>query len=269
MGLSKYTTEVRYICETKAGLTESTGASNVDQVLNGAWNKIFTSQVEFFNESYREVLCKKILKHYYLREIASETVGIWQLWMNTRLEEIMPYYNQLYSSAEIEFDPMQDTDLTTEYTKNNTENRTEETSRTTENSGSSNSEQNTTGSRKNTISRSNDSKDLYSDTPQGGISGLQNMNYLTNARLIEGSESGSDDETTNSNGTTDNSYTDNGSDIYTGKNDMTGNETSNQKVSGKQGGSTYSKMLLEYRQTMLNIDMQVIDEFSDLFFGLW
>ena len=80
--MSKYTTEVRFICESKSGLSESKGFGSVDEVLNGSWDKIFTSKVSFFDEEYRGVLCKKILKHYYLREIGCETVGIWLLWMN-------------------------------------------------------------------------------------------------------------------------------------------------------------------------------------------
>ena len=108
--MSKYTTEVRFICESKSGLSESKGFGSVDEVLNSSWDKIFTSKVSFFDEEYRGVLCKKILKHYYLREIGCETVGIWLLWMNTKLEEIMPYYNKLYESELIKFNPMYDVD---------------------------------------------------------------------------------------------------------------------------------------------------------------
>ena len=122
MTVSKYTTEVRFICESKSGLAESKGCDNVDEVLENSWNKIFTTNCTFFDETYRSVLCKKILKHYYLREICSETVGIWKLWMNTKLEEIMPYYNQLYESAKIEFNPMHDVNLTREHKR--TENET-------------------------------------------------------------------------------------------------------------------------------------------------
>ena len=88
--MSKYTTEVRFICESKSGLEMSGGSSDVDKIIANSWNKIFTSKVTFFDEAYRSVLCQKILKHYYLREICSETVGIWTLWMNTRLEVFKP-----------------------------------------------------------------------------------------------------------------------------------------------------------------------------------
>lgn len=120
--MSKYTTQVRFICESKSGLEVSGGSGDVDNIIAGSWNKIFTSKALFFDEAYRSVLCSKILKHYYMREICCETVGLWTLWMNTRLEEIMPYYNQLYESAKIEFNPMHDVDLTREHKR--TENET-------------------------------------------------------------------------------------------------------------------------------------------------
>lgn len=123
--MSKYTTEVRYICEADSGLDESVGFNSVDDVISKSWDKIFTSKVPFFDEDYRKVLCCKILKHYYLREICCETVGIWKLWVNTKMEEIMPYYNQLYESAKLKFDPFHDVDLTRKH--NRTENEKAQT----------------------------------------------------------------------------------------------------------------------------------------------
>ena len=199
--MAKYTTLVRTICEQKAGLDESVGFSQVDTVIAQAWDKIFTTKVEFWKEDYRQVLCSKILKHYYMREIAAETVGLWQLWINTRLEEIMPYYNQLYKSAELEFEPLEDVKYTRERGGQN----------------------------------SNVYYNMQSDTPQGGLSGLDNGNYMS----------------------------------YAAKNNGTNDFTENESISGKQGSGSFSKMLQEYRDTFLNIDMMIISEFQDCFFGLW
>lgn len=40
-------------------------------------------------------------------------------------------------------------------------------------------------------------------------------------------------------------------------------------VIGKMGGMTYSRMIQEYRDTLLNIDMMIINDLKLLFFGLW
>ena len=67
--MSKYTTEVRYICETYAGLSESSGYSNVDDILTKAAPKVFDFDFPIFDEDYRLGLEKKILLNYYTREI--------------------------------------------------------------------------------------------------------------------------------------------------------------------------------------------------------
>ena len=106
--MSNYTTEVRYICEVNAGKTNSVGYSNIDDVLEESWNKIFDFNFPIFDENYRKPLCIKILKHYYTREIGEETVGLWKLRLNSRMNEIMPYYNKLYEAWAKEFNPLFD-----------------------------------------------------------------------------------------------------------------------------------------------------------------
>lgn len=279
--MSKYTTEVRFICEQKAGLEGSVGASDVDEVLSKSWNKVVTSNFVIFDESYREKLVSKVLKHYYLREIGAETVGVWMLWMNTKFEEIMPYYNQLYESAKLKFEPFYDVD----YTRSSQRDVTETEHGGYENKGQTQSDGSSTDTGKTGNTRTGKttevgstggtSKDLYSDTPQGALTGVESETYLTNARKI--TESG------NSNTDVDETVTDAGTSEVKGVNSQTVNSTLNntnaksgtkgdafsEDVRGKMGGGSYSKMLIEYRDTFINIDMQVIDEFKDLFFGLW
>lgn len=111
--MSKYTTEVRYICEHYANLDESVGYNSTLETIEAARSHIFESDYPIFNEEYRSVLETKILRHFYTREIAAESVGLWKMWLNTRLHEIMPYYNQRYESEFIRFNPLYDTDLAT------------------------------------------------------------------------------------------------------------------------------------------------------------
>lgn len=307
--MSKYTTEVRFICENKSGLEQSTGCDNVDEVLSHCWDKIFTTKATFFDENYRSVLCQKILKHYYLREICAETFGIWKLWLNTRLEEVMPYYNQLYKSALLEFNPLYDVDITRTHNRTVDENKTENGETTENNSSNSESTNTDNGSTTKTIkdvtttsgssdtdttnsgteSENTTSRDLYSDTPQGALTGIENETYLTNARKItsenasnnsgtsksgtdysesvgvDGSESSTIDDTRT--GSVTNSEKKNGTSVITGK--VNNIEEYIETVKGKQGTGNYSDMLLKFRETFLNIDLLVIEEFSDLFFGLW
>ncbi|WP_418842003.1 hypothetical protein, partial [Ruminococcus sp.] len=87
--MSKYTTQVRFICESCANLTESSGFNDIEDILNMSWSKIF-SDFPIFDEHYRAELCKKILRHYYTREICCETVGRWKLFLSDKMKNIMP-----------------------------------------------------------------------------------------------------------------------------------------------------------------------------------
>ena len=112
--MSDYTTQVRYICENYCGLESSEGYDKVEEIIDNSIGKIFDFNFPIFDENYRCVLERKIIRHFYTREIGLETVGLWKLKLATKLNEIMPYYNQLYKSALYEYNPLYNVDYTTE-----------------------------------------------------------------------------------------------------------------------------------------------------------
>lgn len=85
--MSKYTTELRYIIESGYDL----------QALKS---------YPIFDENYRQILNQYILNHFWLREIGSETVGEFDLFLANTMNEIMPYYNGLFKMAMSEIDPL-------------------------------------------------------------------------------------------------------------------------------------------------------------------
>lgn len=113
--MSKYTTEVRFICETSAGYDESKGFDDVEEIITAAAPVIFNFNFPIFDETYRLPLERKILRHFYTREIGEESVGLWKLRLDDKLNMIMPYYNKLYESELIRFNPMYDVDLHSEH----------------------------------------------------------------------------------------------------------------------------------------------------------
>lgn len=271
--MSKYTTEVRYICEHYAGLDESTGFENVNEIVEMARPKIFDFDYPIFDESYRSVLETKILKHFYTREIGAETVGLWKMWLDTRLNEIMPYYNQLYKSTLISFNPMWDTDITTEKQGDVSGEKTDELKTNETNNRTIHNELHGESSGSSTDNGTNNDNDwdYYSDTPQGGINGLESNTYLTNARHDTRSNATHNEGSTTNETDTENDGTDN---LVRNKKDNNTSEFTNteswvEHITGKRGTLSYSKMLQEFRDTFLNIDVTVIANLSDLFMGLW
>ena len=319
--MSKYTTELRFICETEAGKTESVGLSKVDEVITAALPHIFDFDFPIFDENYRVPLETKIIRHYYTREIGLETYGLWKLKLQTKLNEIMPYYNKLYQSELYTYNPLYDVDMTTTHVGRRTGENTNVDSRISErnNSGTSKnvgdettadtnrattsgerSVENTgsetnTGRSKNSATRNYQRDDAYSDTPQGTLNNVKNLNYLTNARNIV------DTEMTNENGETtgasasENKQNETNQQTVTGdntsatkrfsertddftesnKNEGTNTETSKSTedyvlhVMGKSAGVNYARMIKDFRDNLLNIDMDVIRELNDLFMLIW
>lgn len=327
--MSKYTTELRFILEDAAGYDASQGYATIPEIIEKARTKIFDFDFPIFDENYRATLETKILKHFYTREIGAETVALWKFWLDTRMNEIMPFYNQLYNSELIKFNPLYDTDITTDHrsdfssqtdgesngeilrkgsgTKDRTEKETTDIDKTSETSNeqgttdtvtgteSGSGTSSTTGSAQNQT----DAWKYYSDTPQGGINGLETLTYLTNATHDTGESS---DETQSDTETSDSrtkSETKTGT--ITGSGDSAENtdilreltaheasddtETTTSKdtntgtiknleqylehITGKRSGLSYSKMLMEFRETFLNIDMDIIHALDDLFLNLW
>lgn len=284
--MSKYTTEVRWICESLSGLEYDepfgknkglTPKHTIDEIIAAAAPKIFSFEFPIFDEDYRLHLEKQILRHYYTREICEETYGLWKLRLEDRLNLIMPYYNKLYESALIEFNPLHDTDV--------------QTTRNVADTGSTASNVNRTDASQseNVVTRDEHSKAqdsawrLNNDTPQGQISNLPGI-VNTSTENPDGT-------------TTDQSYVGSGYlSSATHDNDVrkadiatieTGNETAHRNsqetagstianiqeyadhVVGKRGTGSYSAMLMAFRETFLKIDQMLVDEMKDLFFGLW
>ena len=266
--MSKYTTEVRFICESLAGKSESTGASHVDEVLDGSWAQIFDN-FPIFDEAYRGELCKKILKHYYTREIGFETYGLWKLKLNTRMEEIMPYYNKLYESTLLEYDPLHQIDYTRTVEDYNSKTGTKGTQSARSRTDTINRTDNGTLNRSTNGSSSDTKRDLYSDTPQGALNGVENETYLTTARKI------TDGGTTTGQVAEASSLAKTGTTSVNDNNTVNGTESENsnravtEHISGKRGGESYAKLLEEYRDSLINVDIKVINALSDLFMLLW
>lgn len=55
-----------------------------------------------FSESHRQELNEKIVNHFRYREIGFETIHQFIFALNRKMFEVMPFYNQLYESEELE-----------------------------------------------------------------------------------------------------------------------------------------------------------------------
>lgn len=197
---------------------------------------------------------QKFIDHYRFRQIGQETPARWLHYFRSRMREIMPYYLQLYKSQEI-MDAIEDPFGNVDVTETYEEERTGQSSGTTDTEDSAQSS--TTG--KQTTAHTEDHARKFANTPQGSLSNLDN--YLTEATVEDGNTS----DTVNSEGSAESSGT--GKTTTQGSESGTVRHTLTRK--GNQGVNTYAHDMKEFRETFLNIDMQIINEFSDLFLQVY
>lgn len=93
--MSKYTTQVLQLVY---GLTSETPFAPLSERLEKARQQIFNFEYPIWNEEHKKDLETKILRHYINYEIGLETYPLWQFYLETRLNEIMPYYVEMYES---------------------------------------------------------------------------------------------------------------------------------------------------------------------------
>lgn len=244
--MSKYTTEVRYICEMNSGFpVNEMDKYTPDQIIDASRSKIFNFSYPIFEESHRPELEKKILKHYYTREIGLETYALWQLKLNDRLNLIMPKYNNLYSAEkEILNKAFANIDVDT-------------INHTTDNENVDKTFNETEGSNVTNTHNDIDTK-KYSDTPQGSITfneANKEHYWLTDYTELE------------NNGGYNNQYS--GNKQNTGNTKSNGRRDFGQNEKGYRGGKVYFELMSEYEEKIVNIDMKIVNELKDLFFLLW
>lgn len=275
--MSHYTTELRFVCEKFAGLDESVGYNDVNRIIESSRSRIFNFDYPIFDDTYKSVLETKIIKHYYTQEIGFETVGLFQHKLDMRMNEIMPYYNELYQSAALEFNPLYDVDITEthegsgEKTGRGTEADTGVKGRQTANTF--NSTRSLSDDASNEGTGNNTNYNLYSQTPQGGLTGVDNEEYLTDARKITDdngyTETQDRDVSETKQETTNENETINDTKNKTITDNVTTTDEYIRTIRGKRGGASYAKMIMEYRKTLLNIDMMIIKELANLFMLIW
>lgn len=120
---------------------------------NGLWSK--------------DKLARKIVDHYYMRELGQETIGLWKHYVKVTMQELMEEYLPLIYSSAISYDPLVNVDYTETF------------ERTANNSGSANSS----------------GLGVASDTPQGRITKANILagNYASSTSASENETASSSD----------------------------------------------------------------------------
>ena len=238
--MSKYTIELRHLFDS----SYTPSLYTRDEVEN--WFKDYDlrdyltqEEIDVINSRgvwNKNKLARKIVDHYYMREIGFETPTLFKHYAKVTMQEIMEKYLPLIYSASIKYDPLVNVDYKEEFSRN-IDNTTESTS-----TGNNESSSNSSG------------LSVNSDTPQGQISkaSILNGSYASSTSATENEilDTTSTETTSSGNGNTQEDYT--------------------KHVKGNSGVSaTAQKMIEQYRDNIVTIDKDIIKELNTLFMGLY
>lgn len=194
----------------------------------------------------REQLNTKLLNHYKYREIGFETIGRFLDELEITMNEIMPYYYQLLKTSDI-INGLEDIfgnlDVEESYKETSNGLQEGESSGTSKVTDSSTTKTNTNGYNKN----------VKSSTPQGQLDitnkGIDTLNY---ADEVNWNHSTNEDNSTNSGES--NSTTNSNA-----KNETSTTTEHTLTRKGNQGVNTYAHDMLEFRDLIRNIEMEIIE----------
>ena len=203
----------------------------------------------------REELNKKILNYYKYREIGFETVGRFLDELEISLNEIMPYYNQLFFSADQDYNIIYNVDYKRTIDRDLSGNTTStSTGETTSNSTDSNTTSTTTNLY---------NKNVESDTPQSqlGITNKQ-IDSVDYANKVSWNK-----DTTEQSGTGTGSATTTADSTASGTGTNKEIESTLETTKGNFGVVSAQDLIEKYRKLIINIEQMIINDprISELF----
>ena len=264
--MASYTMELRKVCDiyTRSEVESWFSAYNLEDYLTeeeietittaGIWTKAKLSQ--------------KIVDHYYMREIGFETPYLFRHFARTKMQEIMERKLPLLYSKCLKFDPLVNVDFEEKFSKS-----TAGTNSNTQNaSGSESVTENRSSNGTSQSASTNNSSGLTvnSDTPQGQIT-KENIlagNYASSTSANENTSSIADSTNTTSQNAGTLSRSNQSAITDSGSN--TQNEMSTRTMKGNSGSITTAQHLVkQYREIIVAVDEEIIDELDSLFIALF
>lgn len=228
--MANYTIELRRVCEIY-------GRQEVEN-----WFKDYNisnyltpsqiEQIEKFGVWSKDRLAEKIVDHYYMREIGFETPALFKHYAKVTMQEIMErQFPKIYSNF-LEYDPLSNVDFTETYTR--------EIAGLSEGKSNSTSQNNASG------------LNINNDTPQTRITrqDLSSGAYASNVNQSDTSSNIQDETNAESSSNTIEKFT--------------------RHEEGDNGVIiTNQRLVKEFREIIVAIDEEIINELSKLFMGIY
>lgn len=244
--MAKYTIELRRVCEIygREEVENWFKSYNINEFLTQKQ----IEQIEKAGVWSKDRLAKKIVDHYFMREIGFETPYLFSHYAMITMNEIMERKLPLIYSNFFEYDPLSNVDFTEEYTREIIGNQENEINTKENGTSNSNSSSNSSGF------------NINNNTPQQRITkqNLESGIYASSTNQSE-TDSSIEDETTTSS---------------TGNSSSTGTSNTVEKFTRHEEGDngviiTNQRLIKEFREIIVAVDEEIINELNSLFMGIY
>lgn len=119
--MSTYTTTIREYVESFSHYQQNESElqpSTAERIEIGR-KILFDFDYPLFDSAYRKVFETHFIRNFYMREVGFETMGLFKFRLETWLLINMPYFNKLFESEIIAFDPLINSEMSTTHNKTN------------------------------------------------------------------------------------------------------------------------------------------------------
>lgn len=244
--MSVYTTQLRWPIEQYKA--DHPDAVYDDYGYNaGIWAMLGLDEYPIYDESHRPALNAAIIRHYYFREIAFETLAQFAWYVRAEMQTCMPYFNRLYAAQLQVTDPLTDRDFAHAETWGSDE------------TGSRNDTITSSITTNNTSSTESHDRTVFESTPMneleaGALDG-PSANYATNITWGDGRSSIRDDTET--------------SGTASATQATTANKAGTRDYTEKGRARSQTELYLEYQKAARSIDAMVVEHLAPYFFAVY
>lgn len=293
--MASYTMELKTYIES---FSQYDDELTFNQRLDKGREKLFDFDYPIFDNDYKVIFETNLIRKFYNREIGFETEGLFKFNLETWLNINMPYFNKLFESELLEYDPLINSEMNVTHTQTNREDQEDDRTldqdvkATNKSTGKGTSSHNTKedmsgGANENMKSDTKDdnfSRKVTSDTPDTRLA----LQTQEGKGIIQYASNIEEDKVTNS-GTHNNTKSSNKhhtvSDKGSSKSDHEVNDVADstsiskdkresninkledfvQHRQGKIGVQSYPEMVTKYRNSFLRVENIIHKELQQLF----
>lgn len=276
--MANYTIELNKVVESlvqqKTGKTKYEFNSH-DEMIDIACTMIFDNY-ELFDESKRVELNRKIIKHYFFRELIVVPYQKWRFFINEDLQRIMPYYNELYKIVAKDYDLLENLNYTETLDRDLSGTQLHENKRNVIETEDGGENRNRNVSDKISTDQSSDndvtrkSKSVFQDTPYTQLGQSDYATDMTDENVTDSEKAkqvGKQiQDTILSDNTTLNKSTE--TLVDSENNSSTINKEDYTKTfKGKNSAISYAQLLLDAKRAIQNVDDEIIHALESNFSG--